>query len=122
MSAATPLLQSLDWAGSALGPVGAYTLAAQRRFSRYGWWAFLLANLAYIALAAQLGLRGLLFQQAGFVGSSLYGIFRSFGRAPGNRGAEAGGVGLIGSAISGGTPTDPDIATELPVHLEGSSS
>jgi hypothetical protein len=48
------------------------------RFSRYGWVAFLAANVAYIALAHLLAMRGLLFQQAGFVGSSFLGVYRSF--------------------------------------------
>jgi hypothetical protein len=88
MNATTPLLQCLDWAGGALGLLGAYTLAAHSRFSRYGWWAFMLANLVYIALAAKLGLHGLLAQQIGFVGSSFLGIYRAFIRAPGRRDKE----------------------------------
>ena len=85
MNTATPLLQCLDYAGSALGLLGAYTVASHGRFSRFGWCAFLLANGAYIALALQLGLHGLLIQQVGFIGSSLLGIYRAFGRTAGLR-------------------------------------
>ena len=68
----------LDWTGCILGLLGAYTLALNLRFSRLGWIAFLAANVAYIALAHLLGMRGLLAQQIGFCGSSLLGVYRSF--------------------------------------------
>ncbi len=74
----TPLLQILDWSGSALGLIGAYTLAFRLRISRYGWLAFFAANLVYIALAGRLGVMGLLAQQVGFMGSSAIGIYRNF--------------------------------------------
>src|SRR6476660_421223 len=74
----TPALHVLDWCGSALGLLGAYTLAFRLRVSRYGWIAFFVANLAYIVMARQLGVFGLLAQQIGFMGSSAIGIYRHF--------------------------------------------
>lgn len=68
----------LDWLGCALGLLGAYALAFNMRASRYGWVAFLGANITYIALAHELGVRGLFVQQLGFMGSSMLGIYRSF--------------------------------------------
>ena len=76
--AMTPTLQTLDWCGSALGLIGAYTLAFRFRGSRYGWLAFFTANIIYIVLASSLGVPGLLLQQIGFVGSSAVGIYLHF--------------------------------------------
>ena len=76
--AMTPALQVLDWCGSALGLLGAYTLASRLAISRYGWLAFFAANVIYIAMASRLGVPGLLAQQIGFLGSSAFGIYRHF--------------------------------------------
>lgn len=74
----SPALQALDWSGCVLGLVGAYTLAFRLPFSRYGWFAFLAANVAYIALARATGLNGFLIQQLGFTGSTTVAIYRYF--------------------------------------------
>ena len=74
----TPALHALDWIGSALGILGAYVLALNMRVSRYGWIAFLAANVAYIALTKELGIGGMLVQQLAYMGSSLFGFYRSF--------------------------------------------
>jgi hypothetical protein len=74
----TTTLHVLDWVGGALGLLGAYLLAFRMSASRYGWVAFFAANLAYIAMAHQLGVTGLLLQQVGFLGSSAIGIYRHF--------------------------------------------
>ena len=74
----TPVLHALDWCGSALGLIGAYTLAFRFKASRYGWLAFFAANLIYIVMASSLGVPGLLAQQIGFMGSSAIGIYRNF--------------------------------------------
>lgn len=71
-------IQALDMGGGIIGLVGAYALAFNMRFSRYGWLAFFVANIAYIAMARCLGLRWMLIQQVGYVGSSLFGIYRAF--------------------------------------------
>lgn len=76
--AMTPTLQALDWCGSALGLLGAYTLAFRLGASRYGWLAFFAANVIYIVMASSLGVPGLLAQQIGFLGSSAIGIYRHF--------------------------------------------
>lgn len=74
----SPTLHVLDWCGCTLGLVGAYTLAFRLRISRYGWVSFFIANIAYVFMAARLGLLGLLAQQVGFMGSSAIGIYRHF--------------------------------------------
>lgn len=81
----TPMLQTLDWCGSALGLIGAYTLAFRFSASRYGWLAFFAANAIYIVMASSLGLPGLLARQIGFIGSSTIGIYRHFVARTGDR-------------------------------------
>lgn len=81
----TPTLQALDWCGSALGLLGAYTLAFRMSVSRYGWLAFFAANVIYIVMASKLGVPGLLAQQVGYVGSSTIGIYRHFISRAGDR-------------------------------------
>lgn len=83
--AMTPALQTLDWCGSALGLIGAYTLAFRFGASRYGWLAFFAANVIYVVMASSLGVPGLLAQQIGFMGSSAIGIYRHFVSRTGDR-------------------------------------
>ena len=45
------LIDQLEWIGSLSGLVGAFLLATHTRVSRYGWLAFLAANLAMIGFA-----------------------------------------------------------------------
>lgn len=70
-------ITALEWAGSLLGLLGAFLLATHSRASRYGWVAFLAANVAMIAFAFGIGRYGLLVQQAGFMGTSLLGLRRA---------------------------------------------
>ena len=71
------LLLILEWLGALLGLFGAFILATNRSYSRWGWWFFLAANFAMIALALGLSRWGLLVQQIGFVGSSSLGVWRA---------------------------------------------
>ena len=66
-----------EWSGSLLGLLGALLLATNSRVSRYGWVAFLFANVAMIAFALMIGAHGLLLQQAGFTFTSFLGLYRS---------------------------------------------
>lgn len=70
-----PLL--LEWAGALIGLAGAFLLATNSRFSRYGWIGFLLANFFMLGFAIDGRHWGLLTQQLGFTGTSLLGIWRS---------------------------------------------
>ena len=72
----------LDWSGGVLGILGAYLLAFDNSMSKYGWIAFSLANVFYIALARMIGRPGLLVQQLFFVGSSTLGVYNAFLAAP----------------------------------------
>jgi hypothetical protein len=67
-----------EWSGSLLGLLGAFLLATHSSVSRYGWIAFLCANVAMIAFASIIGAYGLLLQQIGFLCTSLLGIHRAW--------------------------------------------
>ena len=71
------MITCLEWAGSLLGLLGAFLLATHTRISRYGWLAFLAANIAMIAFAFAISRYGLLAQQVGFTGTSLLGLYRT---------------------------------------------
>jgi len=70
----TPLM---EWTGSVAGLLGAFLLASHSRVSKYGWIAFLIANMAMICFAWMIQAHGLLFQQLGFTLTSCLGIYRA---------------------------------------------
>lgn len=72
------MLRILEWSGCILGLLGAFLLATNTDVSRYGWIAFLAANLAMIGFAWGMRAHGLLLQQVGFMGSSCLGLYRTF--------------------------------------------
>ena len=71
------MIDFLEWAGSLTGLAGAFLLATHSRVSRYGWLAFLVANLAMLGFALGIQRYGLFVQQLGFMGTSLLGIYRA---------------------------------------------
>ncbi|RYE72871.1 MAG: hypothetical protein EOO81_02240 [Oxalobacteraceae bacterium] len=71
------MLTALEWIGCALGLVGAFLLATNSRFSKFGWLAFFAANVAMIGLALGIERNGLLVQQLGFLATSCLGIYRA---------------------------------------------
>lgn len=71
------MLSVFEWAGSLLGLLGAFLLATNSRVSRYGWLAFLAANVAMIGFAVGIHAHGLLLQQFGFLGTSCLGLYRA---------------------------------------------
>ena len=68
---------TLEWTGCALGLLGAALLAFNFRYSRFGWLAFLGANIAMISFALLIDKHGLLVSQIGFACTSVLGIWRS---------------------------------------------
>lgn len=70
------MVTALEWMGAMLGLTGAFLLATNSRMSRYGWLAFLAANLLMMAFAALIERNGLLLQQVGFTATSLLGLYR----------------------------------------------
>lgn len=71
------MLTALEWIGCALGLLGAFLLATNSRFSKFGWLAFFAANVAMIGLALGIERNGLLVQQLGFLATSCLGIYRA---------------------------------------------
>ena len=65
-----------EWAGAFLGLVGAGLLASNTSLSKYGWIAFLIANIAMIIFSIKINAWGLCAQQVGFMGTSLFGLYR----------------------------------------------
>ena len=68
----------LEWFGAALGLLGAFLLATNSRYSRFGWIAFLATNMCWLAFALDSHLMALLLMQLGFTATSLLGIWRWF--------------------------------------------
>lgn len=66
-----------EWLGCGFGLAGAGLLAWHSPVSRWGWWAFLAANVFMIALALSIDRYGLLLQQVGFTATSLVGLVRA---------------------------------------------
>ncbi|MDP2027498.1 hypothetical protein [Sulfuriferula sp.] len=71
------MIDFLEWSGAIAGLAGAFLLATHTRFSRYGWLAFLVANLALVGFALGIGRYGLLVQQLGFTVTTLLGLYRA---------------------------------------------
>lgn len=71
------MIDICEWTGSLLGLLGAFMLATHSRVSRYGWLAFLVANIAMVGFALGIERYGLFVQQLGFMGTSLLGIYRA---------------------------------------------
>lgn len=71
------MIDFLEWAGAIAGLAGAFLLATHTRYSRYGWLAFLAANLALVGFALGIGRYGLLAQQVGFTVTTLLGLYRA---------------------------------------------
>lgn len=67
----------LEWSGAAFGVLGSFLLATHGRWSRYGWIAYLAANIMMGAFASAIGAYGLLAQQLGFTATTLLGLHRA---------------------------------------------
>jgi hypothetical protein len=74
---AMTVADALHWAGSLTALLGAY-LVGGKRHAHWGWWTWLLSNALWIAFAlVQGGVPGLLVMQAGFVFTSIRGIWNT---------------------------------------------
>jgi nicotinamide riboside transporter PnuC len=71
------LIGILEWSGTFSGLLGALLLATHTSASKYGWIAFLVADITMGCFAFKLHHYGLLVQQLGFASISLLGIYRS---------------------------------------------
>jgi hypothetical protein len=68
---------ALQWSGAVFGVIGSFLLATHGRWSRYGWLAYLAANITMGAFAAAIGAYGLLAQQLCFSATTMLGLHRS---------------------------------------------
>ena len=68
---------ALEWIGALLGLLGAFLLATHTSISRYGWLAFLGANVAMTGFAVAIGAHGLLVQQVRLTATTLLCLRRS---------------------------------------------
>jgi hypothetical protein len=71
------VIDYLEWMGALSGLLGAFLLATHTSISRYGWVAYLTANIALIGFAIGIERYGLLLQQLGFMATSLLGLYRA---------------------------------------------
>jgi len=71
------MIAILEWSGSLCSLVGAFLLATNSRVSRYGWFAFLIANIALIGFSVGIEHYGLLLQQIGFLCTTILGLYRT---------------------------------------------
>lgn len=67
----------LEWLGSVISLIGAFLLAINISWSRYGWVAFLIANFVMIGWGLTIHAHGFVMQQLGFTITSLIGIYRT---------------------------------------------
>lgn len=66
----------MEWLGCNLALLGSILLAANNRFSGWGFVAYLVSNCIWIAYAANNGINSLLVMQGGFTITSLIGVYR----------------------------------------------
>ena len=69
-------LHVFEWLGAWLGLVGAALLAANHRYSGWGFLAFLLSNACWITYACLTSAFGLMAMQAGYIAISAIGLCR----------------------------------------------
>jgi len=66
----------VEWGGTLFGMLGAAMLALRFRYSKYGWVAFMISNVFWIAFGLLFTFKGFTTQQVFFVFTSGLGIFR----------------------------------------------
>lgn len=71
------LVDFLEWTGTVFSLIGAFLLAFNFKFSRWGWVSFLFANFTMLLFAQLINRSGLSLQQVGFIASSVVGLIRS---------------------------------------------
>ena len=72
-----PMQSIPEWVASISGLLGAFLLASHSELSKYGWVAYLIANIAMIFFAFSIKANALLIQQFGFMLTTAWGIYKS---------------------------------------------
>lgn len=65
-----------QWAGCATGLAGSVLLAANSRWSKWGWLVYLVSNGCWLLFGWATHAPGLIVMQLGFFASSLFGAWR----------------------------------------------
>jgi hypothetical protein len=71
------MIAAAEWSGALFGLLGSFLLATHSKLSRYGWIAYLAANVAMLVFASAISAYGLLVQQIGFTATTLLGMHRA---------------------------------------------
>ena len=66
----------VEWIGTIFGVIGAALLASNTRYSRYGWWFFLVSSSSMAAYGLSLQSWGILTLNVVFTGTNILGILR----------------------------------------------
>jgi len=69
-----------DWAGSALGIIGALLLAVNTRFSALGWVAWFGSNLSWIGYGLQTNTASIAVQNLLLLGTTMLALWRYKGQ------------------------------------------
>lgn len=72
-------MKVVEWFGSLTGLVGAGVLAMHTDYSGWGFAAFLVSNIAWIAFGVMGKSWGLVTMQIGFTATSIVGLYRWLG-------------------------------------------
>ena len=68
--------ETVEMVGSIFGLIGALLLASNTKVSKFGWISYLVANVAMLMFAMDIGAKWMLIQQIGFTLTSLLGLYR----------------------------------------------
>ena len=68
----------MEWVGSVTAVMGATWLALNIKTSRYGWFCFLVSNIAWIRYGFIHDMGSMLLMQTGFILTAFLGIYRNF--------------------------------------------
>ncbi|MBL4763084.1 MAG: hypothetical protein JKY93_10355 [Gammaproteobacteria bacterium] len=75
----------MEWLGSITAVMGATWLALNIKTSRYGWFCFLLSNIAWLRYGFMHDMGSMLLMQTGFILTAFLGIYRNFISQPVNK-------------------------------------
>ena len=70
-----PLVDVAEIVGAINGMAGAWLIALRFKYSRWGWIAYLISNICWVAFAADIHRNWLLIQMIGFTFSSVVGVW-----------------------------------------------
>ena len=72
----TEAIAFLEWAGCVTGIIGALLVALNNAWSKWGFFAYLVSNVAWFGFGLYTGAYGLMWMQGAFMVTTLIGIYR----------------------------------------------